>query len=53
MKKYQVKKAASLVTIRDGRSQLYLYATKDKQGKITADEKTIEEALDDSKNEAQ
>ena len=53
MKKYQVKKAASLVTIRDGQSQLYLYAAKGKQGKITADEKTIEEALDDSKNEAQ
>lgn len=53
VKKYQVKKAASLVTIRDGQYQLYLYAVKDKQGKITADEKTIEEALDDSKNEAQ
>ncbi len=53
VKKYQVKKAASLVTIRNGQSHLYLYAAKDKQGKITADEKTIKEALDDSKNEAQ
>lgn len=50
VKKYQVEKAASLVTRRDGQSQLYLYAAKDKQGKITADEKTIKEALDDSKN---
>ncbi|MFC3928823.1 thioredoxin [Streptococcus caprae] len=53
VKKYQVEKAASLVTIRDGQSQLYLYAAKDKQGKITADKKTIKEALDDSKKEAQ
>lgn len=53
VKKYQVEKAATLITLREGKSQLYHYAAKDKQGKITADEKTIEEALDDSKNEAQ
>ncbi|MHA2629001.1 thioredoxin [Streptococcus agalactiae] len=50
VKKYQVEKAATIVTLRDGKSQLYLYSAKDKQGKITADVKTIKEALDDSKN---
>ena len=50
VKKYQVEKAATIVTLRDGKPQLYLYSAKDKQGKITADEKTIKEALDDSKN---
>lgn len=50
VKKYQVEKAATIVTLRDGKPQLYLYAAKDKQGKITANEKTIKEALDDSKN---
>lgn len=49
VKKYQVEKAASLVTIRDGQSQLYHYAAKDKNGQITADEKTIKEVLDDTK----
>ncbi|MHA2632653.1 thioredoxin [Streptococcus agalactiae] len=53
VKKYQVEKAATIVTLRDGKPQLYLYSAKDKQGKITADVKTIKEALDDSKNEAQ
>ncbi|HEN7668415.1 TPA: thioredoxin [Streptococcus agalactiae] len=48
--KYHVEKAATLVKIRDGKSQLYLYAAKDKQGNITADEKTIKGVLDDSKN---
>ena len=47
VKKYQVEKAATLITLREGKSQLYNYATKDKQGKITAEEKTIKDALDD------
>lgn len=47
VEKYHVEKAATLVKIRDGKSQLYLYAAKDKQGKIAADEKTIKEALDE------
>ncbi|VTS24330.1 thioredoxin/glutaredoxin [Streptococcus pseudoporcinus] len=50
VKKYQVEKAATLITLRKGKSQLYHYAAKDKQGKITADEKTIKDALDDSKS---
>ncbi|MBY4835039.1 thioredoxin family protein [Streptococcus agalactiae] len=50
VKKYQVEKAATLITIREGESKLYLYATKDKKGKIIADEKSIKEALHDTKN---
>ncbi|MCC9883779.1 thioredoxin family protein [Streptococcus agalactiae] len=53
VKQYQVEKAATIITLRDGESRLYLYAKKTQAGKITADEKTIEEALDDPKNEAQ
>lgn len=47
VKKYNVDAAATLITLREGKSQLYHYAIKDKQGKITADEKTIKEALDE------
>lgn len=50
VKKYQVEKAATLITIREGESKLHLYATKDKKGKIIADEKSIKEALHDTKN---
>ena len=50
VKKYQVEKAATLITIREGESKLHLYATKDKKGKIIADEKNIKEALHDTKN---
>ncbi|MDQ8821256.1 thioredoxin [Streptococcus ruminantium] len=50
VKKYQVEKAATLITIREGESKLYLYATKDKKGKIIADENTIKGALNDTKN---
>lgn len=50
VKKYQVEKAATLITIREGKSKLYLYATKDKKGKIIADEKNIKEALNDTEN---
>ncbi|MDO4667038.1 MAG: thioredoxin domain-containing protein [Streptococcus sp.] len=47
VKKYQVKKAATIITLRDGKSKLYLYAAKDQKGKIKADEKAIKEALND------
>ncbi|MFD3059865.1 thioredoxin [Streptococcus agalactiae] len=47
VKKYQVEKAATLVTIRDGKFKLFLYATKDKAGKIRSDKKAIKEALND------
>ncbi|HEN6502218.1 TPA: thioredoxin [Streptococcus agalactiae] len=53
VKKYQVEKAASLVTIRDGKPQLYLYAAKDRKGNIKADKTAIKEVLNDSKNEGQ
>lgn len=47
VKRYQVEKAATLVTVRDGQSQLYQYATKNKTGQIEADQVVIKEALDD------
>ncbi|MCI7677652.1 MAG: glutaredoxin family protein [Streptococcus orisratti] len=47
IEKYHVDKAATLVTIRDGKFKLFLYATKDKAGKIRADKKAIKEALND------
>lgn len=50
VKKYQVEKAATLITIREGESKLHLYAAKDKTGEIKADEKSIKEALNDTKN---
>lgn len=51
VKKYQIQKAATLVTLRDGKPQLYLYAAKDRKGNIKADKTAIKEALNDSKNE--
>lgn len=45
VKKYQVKKAATIVTLRGGKSRLSLYATKDKKDKIRTDENAIREAL--------
>ena len=53
VKKYQVKKAATLVTLRNGKPQLYLYAAKDREGDIKADKIAIKEALNDSKNKDQ
>lgn len=50
VKKYQVEKAATLITIREGELKLYLYAAKDKKGKIITDEERIKEALHDTKN---
>lgn len=47
VKQYHIEKAATLLTLRDGKSDIYHYAAKDKQGKITADEKSIKEALDE------
>lgn len=47
VEKYHVDKAATLVTIRDGKSKLYHYATKDKDGQIVADLSSIKEALND------
>lgn len=47
VKQYQVEKAATIITLRDGESQLYLYAKKTQAGKITANTKNIEEAFND------
>lgn len=47
VEKYHVDKAATLVTIRDGKFELFLYADKDKNGQIVADQKKIEERLND------
>lgn len=47
VKQYQVEKAATIITLRDGESQLYLYAKKTQAGKITANTKNIEEAFSD------
>lgn len=50
-KKYQVAKAATLITLRRGKKQIYLYAMKDNQGRFIADKETIREALNDSKKQ--
>lgn len=47
VKQYQVEKAATIITLRDGESQLYLYAKKTQSGKITANTKNIKEAFND------
>ncbi|HFV0230974.1 TPA: thioredoxin [Streptococcus agalactiae] len=47
VEKYHVDKAATLVTIRDGKSKLSHYATKDKDGQIVADLSSIKKALND------
>lgn len=47
VKQYQVEKAATIITLRDGELQLYLYAKKTQAGKITANTKNIEEAFND------
>lgn len=47
VKQYQVAKAATIITLRDGESQLYLYAKKTQAGKIMANTKNIEEAFSD------
>lgn len=47
VKQYQVEKAATIITLRDGESQRYLYAKKTQAGKITANTKNIKEAFND------
>lgn len=47
VKQYQVEKAATIITLRAGESQHYLYAKKTQKGKIIANTKTIEEAFND------
>ena len=45
--KYQVEKAATVIKIRKGKIKKYLYASRDSEEKIVADEKAIQEALND------
>ena len=47
VEKYQVEKAATIVKIRNGKIKKYLYALRDSEEKIVADEKAIQEALND------
>ena len=47
VKKYQVEKAATIVKIREGQSETFIYAVKDDKGQISANTETIEEALHD------
>lgn len=48
--KYGVTKAASLVTIRNGSSKIWLYAKQTKDGKFIADSETIHNALESKEN---
>ncbi|EGS28022.1 hypothetical protein [Streptococcus agalactiae] len=45
VKKYQVKHAASIIKIRNGKSTLYQYAIEKKPGQIEANQVTIKEAV--------
>ena len=47
VEKYQVEKAATIIKIRKGKIKKYLYASRDSEEKIVADEKAIQEALND------
>lgn len=47
VEKYQVEKAATIVKIRKGKIKKYLYASRDSVEKIVADEKGIQEAIND------
>ncbi|HEU6349572.1 TPA: thioredoxin family protein [Streptococcus pneumoniae] len=47
VEKYQVEKAATIVKIRNGKIKKYLYASRDSEEKIVADEKAIQEAIND------
>ena len=47
VEKYQVEKAATIIKIRKGKIKKYLYASRDSEEKIVADEKSIQEALND------
>ena len=47
VEKYQVEKAATIIKIRKGKIKKYLYALRDSEEKIVADEKSIQEAIND------
>lgn len=47
VEKYQVEKAATIVKIRKGKIKKYLYASRNSEEKIVADEKAIQEAIND------
>ena len=47
VEKYQIEKAATIIKIRKGKIKKYLYASRDSEEKIVADEKAIQEALND------
>ena len=43
----QIEKAATIIKIRKGKIKKYLYASRDSEEKIVADEKVIQEAIND------
>ena len=47
VEKYQVEKAATIIKIRKTKIKKYLYASRDSEEKIVADEKSIQEAIND------
>lgn len=47
VEKYQVEKAATIIKIRKGKIKKYLYALRDSEEKIVADEKSIQEVMND------
>ena len=47
VEKYQVEKATTIIKIRKGKIKKYLYASRDSEEKIVADEKGIQEAIID------
>lgn len=47
VEKYQVENAATIIKIRKGKIKKYLYASRDSEEKIVADEKVIQEAIND------
>ena len=47
VEKYQVEKATTIIKIRKGKIKKYLYASRDSEEKIVADEKGIQEAIND------
>ncbi|MCY7081091.1 thioredoxin domain-containing protein [Streptococcus oralis] len=47
VEKYQIEKAATIIKIRKGKIKKYLYASRDSEEKIVADEKAIQEAIND------
>ena len=47
VEKYQIEKAATIIKIRKGKIKKYRYASRDSEEKIVADEKAIQEAIND------